>query len=75
MEVKKEEKKRDSLLCAVDELIFVGPFPAGPHTLILPEDPCMVIKLLERERGIWINDIPRLEITASQALIVSHENP
>lgn len=64
--------KRDSLLCTVDELIFVGPFPTGAHTLVLPEDPCMVVKLLEREtRGIRINIMPRLEITASQALAFS----
>lgn len=68
MKVKIKNQKRDLLLCAVDELIFVGPFPAGPHTLVLPEDLCMVIKLLERERGVWINDIP--EITKSQALVV-----
>lgn len=43
---------RDLLLCTVDELIFIGPFPAGPHTLVLPEDLCMVIKLLERERRL-----------------------
>lgn len=61
-------KKEDLLLCTVDKLIFIGPFPAGPHTVVLPEDLCMVIKLLERERDVWINDIPQLEITASQGL-------
>lgn len=64
----KTKQKTDLLLCAVNELIFIGPFPAGPHTLVLPEDLCMVIKLLEREKCIWINDIPQLEKTASQAL-------
>lgn len=51
-------------------MIFVGPFPAGPHPIVLPEDLCMVIKLLERERGVWINGIPQLEITASQTLVL-----
>uniref|UniRef100_A0A665SWH7 Uncharacterized protein n=1 Tax=Echeneis naucrates TaxID=173247 RepID=A0A665SWH7_ECHNA len=61
----KEVNKRDLLLRTVDELIFIGPFPAGPHTLILPEDLCMVIKLLQRHRGM--NNLPHLQITASLA--------
>lgn len=74
MEVKQRDitedisKHRDLLLSAVDELIFVRPIPAGPHTLVKPEELCMVIKLLERESGVWINDIPHLQITASQTL-------
>lgn len=55
-------------------MIFVRPFPAGPHAVVLPEDPCMVIKLLEREREVWINDIPQLEITASQGLVLGSES-
>lgn len=70
-----EVKRGDLLLCAVDELIFVGPFPAGPHTLVLPEDLCMVIILLERERGVWINNVPHLEITASQAPVLGPRSP
>lgn len=55
-EVKTKQKKNaDLLLCTVDKLIFVGPLPAGPHTLVLPKNSCMVIKFLEREREASIS--------------------
>lgn len=31
-------QKQNLLLRTIDELIFIGPFPAGPHAVILPED-------------------------------------